>query len=148
MTKQQKTKLLKPISQWPKPVRMLKKTQGQKSRWTVPLNKILVRGFSGPRYKLLIKLFASRKFVSRVTSNFFDNFLEAFKQKQACSYALNGLKWICMIPWIQTLQCRAHPINKIIFFTSIISFLFIVVLSTQDGQMKVEHKRRKNINSF
>ena len=43
------------------------------------LNTILVRGFSGPRYKLLIKLVASRKFVSRVTSNFFDNFLEAFK---------------------------------------------------------------------
>ena len=30
--------ILKPIGQWPRPVRMMKKTGYPKSRWTVPLS--------------------------------------------------------------------------------------------------------------
>ena len=33
------SKIFLPIGQWPKLVRIMKKTEGRKSRWTVPLNK-------------------------------------------------------------------------------------------------------------
>ena len=41
-----RTKLFLPIGQWPRPVRMMKKTGCQKSCWTVPLRQIFKKTFN------------------------------------------------------------------------------------------------------